>query len=307
MSTRIAEREGQEGLQPEAFTGTHVKLTTSERLAAIFRRGALHLTLALITLIWLLPALGLAVTSFRPRPDIASSGWWTVLQTAGLTLKNYKDVINAAGMGQAFLNSLYISIPATILPVLIASLAAFGFAWVPFRGRDWIFLGVVALLVVPIQMTFVPVLQILNPLRLTQSYIGIWLAHTAFGLPFAIFLLRNFFILLPAELIDAARIDGATNLGIFSRVVLPLSVPALASLIIFQFLGVWNDLLMALVFIQNPTDKPLTVSISNLLSTYGTEWNLLSAGAFILMAVPLVVFFSLQRYFVQGMLAGSVK
>lgn len=305
MSTRVAEREGLEGLQTEALAD--VRLTAGERISAMFKRGALHLALLLITLIWLVPALGLAITSFRPRPDIASSGWWTVLQTGGLTLKNYEEVISKAGMGQAFLNSLYISIPATILPVLIASLAAFGFAWIPFKGRDWIFLGVIALLVVPIQMTFVPVLQLLNPLRLTQSYIGIWLAHTAFGLPFAIFLLRNFFILLPPELIDAARIDGATNLGIFFRVVLPLSVPALASLIIFQFLGVWNDLLMALVFIQNPADKPLTVSISNLLSTYGTEWQLLSAGAFILMAVPLAVFFSLQRYFVQGMLAGSVK
>ncbi len=307
MSTRITAQEALEGLKIEPLPTGQARLTTGERLAAIFSRGALHLSLLVITLIWLVPALGLAVTSFRPRPDIASSGWWTIFQTAGLTLKNYEEVINTAGMGQAFLNSLYISIPATILPVIIASLAAFGFAWIPFKGSNWIFLGVIALLVVPIQMTFVPVLQILNPLHLTQSYIGIWLAHTAFGLPFAIFLLRNFFILLPSELIDAARIDGASNLGIFFRVVLPLSVPALASLIIFQFLGVWNDLLMALVFIQNPNDKPLTVSISNLLSTYGTEWHLLSAGAFILMAVPLVVFFSLQRYFVQGMLAGSVK
>jgi alpha-glucoside transport system permease protein len=305
MTTGIAEREGL-GAAGE-LARARARVSAGERLAALLKRGALHAALLVITLIWLIPTVGLAITSFRPRPDIASSGWWTVLQSAGLTLKNYEEVISAAGMGQAFLNSLYITIPATILPVLIASLAAFGFAWIPFPGRDWIFLGVVALLVVPIQMTFVPVLQILNPLHLTQSYVGIWLAHTAFGLPFAIFLLRNFFILLPAELIDAARIDGATNLGIFFRVVLPLSVPALASLTIFQFLGVWNDLLMALVFIQNPTAKPLTVSISNLLSTYGTEWHLLSAGAFILMAVPLVLFFSLQRYFVQGLLARSVK
>jgi alpha-glucoside transport system permease protein len=304
MTTGIAEREG---LGVEELARAQARLSAGERLAILLKRGGLHLSLMLITFIWLVPTIGLAVTSFRPRPDIASSGWWTVLQTAGLTLENYKEVISAAGMGQAFLNSLYITIPATVLPVFIASLAAFGFAWIPFPGRDWIFLGVIALLVVPIQMTFVPVLQLLNPLHLTQSYIGIWLAHTAFGLPFAIFLLRNFFILLPSELIDAARIDGATNLGIFLRIVLPLSVPALASLTIFQFLGVWNDLLMALVFIQSPTAKPLTVSISNLLSTYGTEWHLLSAGAFILMAVPLILFFSLQRYFVQGLLAGSVK
>jgi alpha-glucoside transport system permease protein len=303
MTARIAEPAS----RPQVWEGTRVRRTTGERLGILLSRGTLHLTLLLITLIWLLPSVGLAVTSFRPRPDIASSGWWTVFQTMGLTLKNYEEVIGAAGMGQAFLNSLYIAVPATVLPVLIAALAAFGFAWVKFPGRDAIFIGVIALLVVPIQMTFVPVLQLLNPLHLTQSYVGIWLAHTAFGLPFAIFLLRNFFILLPSDLIDAARIDGATNLGIFFRVVLPLSVPALASLTIFQFLGVWNDLLMALVFIQNPAARPLTVSISNLLSTYGTEWHLLSAGAFILMIVPLVVFFSLQRYFVQGLLAGSVK
>ena len=174
-------------------------------------------------------------------------------------------------------------------------------------GRNWLFLGVIALLVIPIQMTFVPVLQILNPLGLTKSYAGIWLAHTAFGLPFAIFLLRNFFVLLPPDLLESARIDGASNLRIFYRIVLPLSVPALASLTIFQFLGVWNDLLMALVFIQNPDARPLTVAISGLQSTYGVEWDLLSAGAFLLMIVPLIVFFSLQRYFVQGLLAGSVK
>jgi alpha-glucoside transport system permease protein len=156
-------------------------------------------------------------------------------------------------------------------------------------------------------MTFVPVLQLLNPLGLTKSYAGIWLAHTAFGLPFAIFLLRNFFILLPSDLIESARIDGANNLSIFFRIIVPLSVPAIASLTIFQFLGVWNDLLMALVFIQNPNARPLTVAISGLQSTYGVEWDLLSAGAFVLMVVPLIVFFSLQRYFVQGLLAGSVK
>jgi alpha-glucoside transport system permease protein len=306
MTAHRAEREALES-RPDVWVGEHARMSTGERLSTMLSRGALHLTLVLITLIWLVPSVGLAITSFRPRPDIASSGWWTILQTPSLTLNNYQEVIGAAGMGQAFLNSLYIALPATALPVLIAALAAFGFAWVRFPGRDWLFLAVIALLVVPIQMTFVPVLQILNPLRLTQSYVGIWLAHTAFGLPFAIFLLRNFFILLPSDLIDAARIDGATNLGIFFRVVLPLSVPALASLTIFQFLGVWNDLLMALVFIQNPTARPLTVSISNLLSTYGTEWHLLSAGAFILMVVPLIVFFSLQRYFVQGLLAGSVK
>lgn len=281
--------------------------TLSGVLAWMTGRGVLHLALILIAVIWLAPSFGLAVTSFRERSDISSSGWWTAFSSWNFTIQNYAEVLGAQGMGKSFLNSLMITIPATILPVLIGSLAAYGFAWIRFPGRDWVFLAVVAMLVIPIQMTFVPVLRILNSLNLTQSYVGIWLAHTAYGLPFAIFLLRNFFVLLPGELIEAARLDGASNLGIFFRVILPLSVPALASLTIFQFLGVWNDLLMSLVFIQSQDLRPLTVGISQLLSTYGTEWHLLSAGAFILMAVPLIVFFSLQRYFVQGLLAGSTK
>jgi alpha-glucoside transport system permease protein len=284
-----------------------VRRTTGEWLAWWAGRAGLHLSLVILTLIWLVPTVGLLITSLRPKGDILGSGWWTILAHPDLTLANYTNVIVSKGMGQAFLNSIAITVPATILPVLIAALAAFAFAWIPFPGRDALFLGVIALLVIPIQMTFVPVLQLLNPLGLTKSYAGIWLAHTAFGLPFAIFLLRNFFILLPGDLIESARIDGANNLSIFFRIIVPLSVPAIASLTIFQFLGVWNDLLMALVFIQNPNARPLTVAISGLQSTYGVEWDLLSAGAFVLMLVPLIVFFSLQRYFVQGLLAGSVK
>jgi len=300
MTTSTAEREA----LPLAST---YQLTTTERLVGGIRRSTVHIALGLITFIWLVPSVGLLLTSFRPLTDIASSGWWTILNHWDFTIQNYINVLRANHMDRAFFNSVFITVPATILPVLLAALAAFGFAWIRFPGRDALFLLVVALLVVPIQMTFVPVLNMLNPLHLTQSYVGIWLAHTAFGLPFAVFLLRNFFVLLPSDLIEAARIDGASNLRIFFRIIMPLSVPALASLTIFQFLGVWNDLLMALVFIQNPAARPMTVQISNLLSTYGVEWHLLSAGAFLLMAVPLVVFFSLQRYFVQGLLAGSVK
>jgi alpha-glucoside transport system permease protein len=284
-----------------------VRRTTGEWLAWLAGRAGLHLSLVILTLIWLVPTVGLLITSLRPKGDILGSGWWTILAHPDLTLANYTNVIVSKGMGQAFFNSIAITVPATVLPVLLAALAAFAFAWIPFPGRDALFLGVIALLVIPIQMTFVPVLQLLNPLGLTKSYDGIWLAHTAFGLPFAIFLLRNFFILLPSDLIESARIDGANNLSIFFRIIVPLSVPAIASLTIFQFLGVWNDLLMALVFIQNPNARPLTVAISGLQSTYGVEWDLLSAGAFVLMVVPLIVFFSLQRYFVQGLLAGSVK
>jgi alpha-glucoside transport system permease protein len=187
-------------------------------------------------------------------------------------------------------------------------LAAFGFAWVPFPFRDTLFLLIVALMIVPIQTSLVPLLKLFaNNGHLNNHYYGIWLAHTAFGLPLAVFLLRNFFVTLPKDLIEAARIDGASNLAIFRRIVVPLSVPALASFAIFQFLWVWNDLLMALIFVSDPSKQPMTVRIPYLLSTYGQEYNLLAAAAFLLMALPLVVFFSLQRYFVQGLLAGSVK
>jgi alpha-glucoside transport system permease protein len=201
-----------------------------------------------------------------------------------------------------------ITVPATILPLTLGALAAFGFAWVPFPFRDTLFLIIVALMIVPIQTSLVPLLKLFAEWgHLNNSYYGIWLAHTAFGLPLAVFLLRNFFITLPKDLIEAARIDGASNFAIFRRIVVPLSVPALASFGIFQFLWVWNDLLMALIFVSDPSKQPMTVRIPYLLSTYGQEYNLLAAAAFLLMIVPLIVFFALQRYFVQGLLAGSVK
>jgi alpha-glucoside transport system permease protein len=211
-------------------------------------------------------------------------------------------------MGHAWVNSVIITVPATILPLTLGALAAFGFAWVPFPFRDTLFLIIIALMIVPIQTSLVPLLKLFAQHgHLNNSYYGIWLAHTAFGLPLAVFLLRNFFITLPKDLIEAARIDGASNLSIFRRIVVPLSVPALASFGIFQFLWVWNDLLMALIFVSDPSKQPMTVRIPYLLSTYGQEYNLLAAAAFLLMVLPLVVFFSLQRYFVQGLLAGSVK
>jgi alpha-glucoside transport system permease protein len=199
-------------------------------------------------------------------------------------------------------------VPATILPLTLGALAAFGFAWVPFPFRDTLFLIIVALMIVPIQTSLVPLLKLFASWgHLNNSYYGIWLAHTAFGLPLAVFLLRNFFITLPKDLIEAARIDGASNLSIFRRIVIPLSVPALASFAIFQFLWVWNDLLMALIFVSDPSKQPMTVRIPYLLSTYGQEYNLLAAASFLLMVLPLAVFFALQRFFVQGLLAGSVK
>ena len=282
--------------------------TRSERLVRLVSRGPLHIALIGIALLWLVPTVGLALTSFRKPPAIASSGWWHSFTQWDWTLHNYDSVITATGMGHAWVNSVIITIPATILPLTLGALAAFGFAWVPFPFRDTLFLIIVALMIVPIQTSLVPLLKLFaSHGHLNNHYYGIWLAHTAFGLPLAVFLLRNFFVTLPKDLIEAARIDGASNLAIFRRIVVPLSVPALASFAIFQFLWVWNDLLMALIFVSDPSKQPMTVRIPYLLSTYGQEYNLLAAAAFLLMILPLLVFFSLQRYFVQGLLAGSVK
>jgi alpha-glucoside transport system permease protein len=282
--------------------------TRSERLVGALTRTPLHIALVGIALIWLVPTVGLAITSFRKPPAIASSGWWHALTQWDWTLHNYDAVITATGMGHAWVNSVIITVPATILPLTLGALAAFGFAWVPFPFRDTLFLIIVALMIVPIQTSLVPLLKLFAQHgHLNNNYYGIWLAHTAFGLPLSVFLLRNFFVTLPKDLIEAARIDGASNLAIFRRIVVPLSVPALASFGIFQFLWVWNDLLMALIFVSDPSKQPMTVRIPYLLSTYGQEYNLLAAAAFLLMILPLVVFFALQRYFVQGLLAGSVK
>ena len=296
--------------QHEALAGPAIKThprTPAGRLVASLNRTPIHIVLALIGLIWLAPTIGLLVTSFRPRSDIQATGWWETLSTLRFTTENYSAVLNAQGMLGAFVNNLFISIPSTLLPLTIASMAAYAFSWVKFPFRDSLFLIVVALLMVPAQVAFIPVLNLFRPLGWTQGYLAIWLVHTAFALPFGIFLLRNFFITLPRDLIEAARIDGASDLGIFRTIVVPLSVPAIAAYGIFQFLWVWNDLLMALVFVQKNTNFPMTLAIQGLLSQYGTEWQLLAAGAFLLMVVPLIVFISLQRYFVQGLLAGSVK
>jgi alpha-glucoside transport system permease protein len=281
--------------------------TLSGRILRSLNHTPVHVGLGLIALIWLLPTVGLLVTSFRPRSEIQSSGWWTVFAgNIDFTLENYQQVLEQQNMLSAFFNSISITVPATILPLFIAALAAYGFAWVRFPFRDTLFLGVITMLLIPAQMTFIPLSQLIRQTGLGGTFIPIWLIHTAFALPFGIFLLRNFFITLPRDLIEAARIDGASNLQIFRQIVIPLSVPALASYGIFQFLWTWNDLLMALVFAPRQA-PPMTVQVSRLLGTYGTEWYILAAASFLVMAVPMAVFFSLQRYFVQGLLAGSVK
>ncbi|MDF2733849.1 MAG: Binding-protein-dependent transport system inner rane component [Chloroflexota bacterium] len=281
--------------------------TTSERIVRFLNKTPIHVALGIIALIWLAPTIGLFVTSFRPRSDIQVTGWWESFLQFRFTLANYSEVLSGQGMLQAFINTLLIAVPSTLIPVALASMAAYAFSWLHFPFRDGLFLLVVALLMIPVQVAFIPLLKLFAPTGLLNSYGAIWLTHTAFALPFGIFLLRNFFITLPRDLIEAARIDGSSTIGIFRTIVVPLSVPAIAAYGIFQFLWVWNDLLMALVFVQDGSQWPMTKAIQNLLSQYGTEWHLLAAGAFLLMAVPLIVFFSLQRYFVQGLLAGSVK
>lgn len=284
-------------------------LTPRDRLVRVLNSSVLTTIVVLIAIIWSVPTLGLFISSFRPAAAIHDTGWWvSLLPPWRFTLANYQQVITSQGLGRAFLSSLIIAVPGTILPMLVAAFAAYAFAWMKFPGRDWIFLGIVGLLVVPIQMTLIPILAMFTAINITGTYQAIWLAHTAYGLPFAVYLLRNFFGGLPSDLLESARIDGASNTRIFFNIMLPLSVPSLASLGIFQFMWVWNDLLVALIVLGgNPEKAPMTVQIANLVNSFGSNYEVLTAAAFISMALPLVVFFSLQRYFVRGILAGSVK
>jgi alpha-glucoside transport system permease protein len=281
--------------------------TLSGRIVNALNRAPIHIVLAFIALVWLVPTVGLLVTSFRPAADMRATGWWEAIFTMRFTMTNYETVLAARGLGDAFLNTVIITLPSTFLPVLLCAFGAYAFSWLRFPFRDTLFLIVVAMLMIPVQVAFIPLLTMFRPTGLLHSYGAVWLAHTAFALPFGIFLLRNFFITLPKDLIEAARIDGASTWGIFRTIVVPLSVPAIAAYGIFQFLWVWNDLLMALVFVQRGDQWPMTRAVQALLSQYGNEWHLLAAGAFLLMVVPMLVFFALQRYFVQGLLAGSVK
>ncbi|MBW7883006.1 MAG: carbohydrate ABC transporter permease [Caldilineaceae bacterium] len=281
----------------------------SYQLTRFMRRLPLHAVVIGIALFWSIPSVGLLVSSFRPARDITSSGWWTVFKPpVVLTTELYVEALTREGMAQSFVNSLFISIPATVIPIMVAAFAAFAFAWMQFPGRHLLFTLVIGLLVVPLQMTFIPILRLYNLLGFTGTFPAIWLAHAAYGLPFSIYLLRNFFGSLPKDLFDSAYIDGASSFDIFFRLVMPLSVPSLASLVIFQFMWVWNDLLVALIYLGGtPAVAPMTVTISNLVNSLGGNWQVLTAAAFISMILPLLVFFSLQRYFVRGILAGSVK
>lgn len=281
----------------------------------------LHVAVIGLTAAWMVPTVGLLVSSFRPFSGQATSGWWTAfMNPTQFTLDNYSQMLAQSNLGQAFFNSFMISIPATVLPVTIGAFAAYAFAWMKFPGRNWIFLALVGLLAVPLQLTFVPILRFyVQNLHWTTDnlvatgipglpWVPLWLAHTGYGLPFSIYLLANFFRALPSDLFESAEIDGAGTLTVFFRIVMPLSVPAIASLVIFQFLWVWNDLLVALIYVGGSAAvAPLTVNLADLTTSLGQGTNLLTSAAFFSMIVPLIVFLSLQRYFVRGILAGSVK
>lgn len=285
-----------------------------------------NLILLVLVIVWSIPIIGLFISSIRPQDNVLSTGWWTIFgEHSELSLDNYKQVlggsqytfVDSAGntvrasgdnLSRAFINSFTVTIPSVIIPILIASAAAFGFAWMIFPGRKFFFTTVVALLVVPLQIALIPILRDYQSLGLTGSYLGIWLAHTGFGLPLGIYLLYNYISTIPRDVFESAFLDGARPMVVFNRLVLPLSVPAIASLAIFQFLWVWNDLLVALVFLGGTSDVAvLTQRLANMVGSRGQDWHLLTAGAFVAMIVPLAVFFGLQRYFVQGLMAGSVK
>jgi alpha-glucoside transport system permease protein len=273
------------------------------------RRLPLHAAVIGLCVLWLLPTLGLLVSSFRPPQLVTTTGWWTAFRPpAALTLANYRDVLVAYNMGRSFLNSLIITIPSTVIPIMVAASAAYALGWMRFRGRETLFALIVGLLVVPLQMTLIPVLRLFGATGLVGTFPALWLAHSAYGLPFAVYLLRNFIGALPADLIESAQLDGADPAVVFFRVILPLASPAVASLGIFQFLWVWNDLLVALVYVGGTPDvAPMPVAVSSLVNSLGGNWQLLTAAAFVSMALPMVIFFSLQRYLVRGILAGAVK
>jgi alpha-glucoside transport system permease protein len=270
----------------------------------------LHTALIVLMVIWAIPTIGLLINSFRPASEAFGTGWWSALfPPYNFSLENYSHVIDQNNIGNAFLNSLFISIPATVIPIFIAAFAAYAFSWMEFPGRNVLFVVVVGLLVVPLQATLIPVLGLFASWGIAGTFLAVWLAHTAYGLPFAIYLLRNFMGSLPREVFESAAIDGASSVTSFFRLALPMSVPAIAALAIFQFLFVWNDLLVALIYLSGgfADNLPLTVVIANLVTSTGGGTEFLGAAAFISMLLPLIVFFSLQRFFVRGIVGGSVK
>ena len=310
MSTsETTERTQAQDLQEQQPAG--VKSTGQPTFGTSKGRNLARVGLLVVCIFWMLPAFGLLVSSFRTSDAVSTSGWWTALFTFWdldqWTLDNYQEVLNG-GMGTAFINSLVVAVPATIIPILAAAFAAYAFSWMDFPGREPLFIIVVGLLVVPLHVAFIPLLRIFGSFGLIGTFASVWLAHTGFGMPLAVYLLRNYMSSLPREVIESAKVDGASHFQTFWRLMVPLSVPALAAFAIFQFLWTWNDLLVALVFLGTTQDaQVVTVALQGLIGSRGQDWHILTAAAFITMTVPLIVFFSLQRYFVRGLTAGSVK
>ncbi|MEN8239889.1 MAG: carbohydrate ABC transporter permease, partial [Actinomycetota bacterium] len=271
----------------------------------------IYLTVGVIVTLGTIPSLGVLVNSLREPSSIRADGWWTVVgevfNSATWTLENYRVVLDE-GFGNAFANTLAVSIPSVVIPITIAAFAAYAFAWMHFPGRNLLFVTVVGLMVVPLQMALIPILRVYTAIGVTGTYPAVWLAHAGFGLPLAVYLLRNYMGSLPSSIIESATIDGADHFKIFAKLIVPLSVPVLASFAIFQFLWVWNDFLVALVFLGiDPEVRVLTVELADLAGRGEGALNLLPAAAFVTMVLPLAVFFGLQRFFVRGLTAGSVK
>ncbi|MEU4462984.1 carbohydrate ABC transporter permease [Streptomyces sp. NPDC024017] len=283
------------------------KQSLGARLAEGVSGGLVRVLLIVVGLFWLVPTIGLLLSSLRSPEDIAASGWWKVFtEPSQITFDSYSKLLQNEDITSSLLNTVWITVPATLLVVIIGSLAGYAFAWMEFPGRDWWFLGVVGLLVVPVQVALIPIAELFGKLGIFGSVIGVVLFHVGFGLPFAVFLLRNFFAEIPRELLEAARLDGAGELRLFFRVVLPLGGPAIAALGIFQFLWVWNDMLVALIF-SDSGSQPITVALQTQVRQFGNNIDVLAPGAFISMVVPLAVFFAFQRQFVSGVMAGAVK
>jgi alpha-glucoside transport system permease protein len=291
------------------LAGESVKAKRSlpARIAALAGGGLMRVVLILVGLFWLMPTVGLLISSLRDASDIAATGWWKVFTApAELTVKNYEAILQNDTVIDSLFSTALITVPSTVLVVVIGSLAGYAFAWMEFPGRDWWFMVVVGLLVVPVQVALVPVAKMFGVIGIFETTMGVVLFHVAFGLPFAIFLLRNFFAEIPRELLEAARLDGAGEIRLFTRVVMPLGGPAIASLGIFQFLWVWNDMLIALIF-ADATSPPITVALQQQVRQFGNNIDVLAPGAFVSMVIPLIVFFAFQKQFVSGVMAGAVK